>query len=82
MPTLTFKVTAAEAAAIRARARAAKGTVSTYLRATALPPPAKLPARKVRMEPHPISGALYNAAGDDGPLVTFAQIKEALVDFP
>lgn len=81
MPTLTFKVTAADARAIKARARAANGTVSTYLRSLALPA-AKPAARKVRMEPHPISGALYNAAGHDGPLVTFAEIKEALADFP
>ncbi len=36
MPTLTFKVSAAEARTIRARARAAKANVSTYLRTSAL----------------------------------------------
>ncbi|MEI6862068.1 MAG: hypothetical protein WCL04_07425 [Verrucomicrobiota bacterium] len=81
MPTLTFKVTAAEAATIRARARAAKGTVSTYLRKHALPAPAKRAPVKLVFKKHPISGASY-IASPVGPKVTAEEIKEALADFP
>jgi hypothetical protein len=81
MPTLTFKVTAAEARAIRARARDAKGSVSRYLRARALPPPAKRAPVKLVMKKHPVSGAPY-IARPAGPKVSFAEIKDALVDFP
>jgi hypothetical protein len=81
MPTLTFKVTAAEARTIRARARAAKGTVSTYLRAAALPAPAKRAHVKVVMKRHPLSGLPY-VAFPVGPKVTAEEIKEALADFP
>jgi hypothetical protein len=79
MPTLTFKVTAAEARAIRARARAGNGSVSTYLRQCALPRPARKPRLSLRR--HPVSGCLYNA-GDTGPAVTEEQIKSALAEFP
>lgn len=81
MPTLSFKVTAAEARAIRARARAANGTVSTYLRAAALPPPAQRAPVKLVMKRHPVSGALY-VASPVGPKVTAEEIREALADFP
>jgi hypothetical protein len=79
MPTLTFKVTATEARAIRARARAENGTLSTFLRHCALPKPARKPRLSLRR--HPVSGCLYNAA-DAGPPVTEEQIKAALADFP
>ncbi len=81
MPTLTFKVTAAEARTIRARARAAKGTVSTYLRAAALPAPAKCDPVRLVFKKHPISGASY-IASPVGPTVTDEEIKSALGDFP
>jgi hypothetical protein len=81
MPTLTFKVTAAEAQIIRARARAAKGTVSTYLRAAALPAPAKPAPVKLVFKKHPLSG-LHYLASPVGPKVTAEEIKEALADFP
>jgi hypothetical protein len=79
MPTLTFKVSVAEARAIRARARAGKGSVSTYLRQCALPRPERKPRLALRR--HPLSGCLYNAA-DTGPMVTEEQIKAALGEFP
>jgi hypothetical protein len=79
MPTLTFKVTAAEARMIRARARAEKGSVSTYLRQCALPRPTRKPRLLLRR--HPLSGCLYNAA-DTGPEVTEEQIKAVLAEFP
>jgi hypothetical protein len=79
MPTLTFKVTSAEARAIRARARAKNGSVSTYLRQCALPQPTRKP--RLKLQRHPLSGSLYNAA-DTGPAVTEEQIKAALAEFP
>jgi hypothetical protein len=81
MPTLTFKVTAAEARVIRARARAARGTLSTYLRAAALPAPAKRAPVKLVFKKHPVSGASF-IAFPVGPTVTDEEIKSALADFP
>jgi hypothetical protein len=80
MPTLTFKVTLAEARAIRARALAEKGTVSHYLRARALPAE-KPAARRLVMKRHPVSGAPY-VASPIGPPVSREQIKAALAHFP
>lgn len=79
MPTLTFKVSPAEARKIRAQARQQKATLSAYLRKLALPeePPAE---RKIVMKIHPVSGLPYNAA--PGRPVTQAEIHAALVDFP
>ncbi|MEO7798505.1 MAG: hypothetical protein ABIY47_12330 [Opitutaceae bacterium] len=78
MPTITFKVTPAEARALRASARAAKTTLSGYLRNQALPAaPAK---RRVVLKKHPISGLTYDA--NPGPMVTQAQIDAALADYP
>jgi hypothetical protein len=81
MPTLTFKVSPAEARAIRAKARAEKATVSAFLRTRVLEPePARPP--KLVIKKHPVSGLPYNAAGRGLPLVTHAQVKELLADFP
>jgi len=80
MPVLTFKVTAAEAAAIRARARAQRRrSLSDYLRAVALDTAAP-PRRRLVLKKHPVSGLAYNAA--PGPQVTQEQIDAALADFP
>lgn len=79
MPTLTFKVSPAEARKIRAQARKQKATVSAYLRKLALPEDA-LPERTIIMKIHPVSGLPYNAA--PGRPVTQAEIDAALVDFP
>lgn len=81
MPTLTFKVTPAEARAIRARARAEKATVSAFLRTRVLEPEPPRPPKQV-IKKHPVSGLPYNAAGRGLPLVTHVQIKELLADFP
>jgi len=81
MPTLTFKVTAAEARVIRARAREGQGSVSTYLRTCALPPPAKRAPVKLVVKKHPVSGASY-IARPHGPKVSFADIQDALTEFP
>lgn len=81
MPTISFKVSAEEARAIRRQARSHRCTVSDFLRKAALP---AVPAKKVRlrMKKHPVSGLLYNAAEEGGPVVTDEQVREALADFP
>jgi hypothetical protein len=80
MPVLTFKVTAAEAAAIRARARAQRQrSLSAYLRGVALAIPAPAP-RRVVLKKHPVSGLTYDAS--PGPMVTQEQIDAALADYP
>lgn len=79
MPTLTFKVTDAEARAIRARARAAKAkSLSSFLRDSVLGDDAAVVPMKRRR--HPVSGLPYNAA--PGRQVTAEEIREALADFP
>ncbi len=78
MPTITFKVSPAEARALRASARAAKTTLPNYLRRQTLP--ATTAKRRLVLKKHPVSGLTYNAA--PGPMVTQAQIAAALADFP
>ena len=65
MPTLTFKVSAAEARTIRARA--AKANVSTHLRTSAL---GGTHTRKLALRKHPVSGLPYDASGAKLPVVT------------
>ena len=78
MPTITFKVSPAEARALRASARAAKTTLSGYLRRQAIAvAPVK---RRIVLRKHPVSGLTYDAS--PGPMVTQAQIDAALADFP
>ena len=78
MPTITFKVSPAEARALRASAHAAKTTLSAYLRHQTLPAaPAK---RRIVLKKHPVSGLTYDAS--PGPIVTQAQIDAALADYP
>lgn len=79
MPTLTFKVSPAEARKIREQARTQKTTLSAYLRKLALPEDTQ-PERTIIMKIHPVSGLPYNAA--PGRPVTQAEIDAALVDFP
>ncbi len=79
MPVLTFKVSAAEARTIRAKARSEKAaSVSAYLRKVALggEPMAALVERRR----HPVSGLPYNAAR--GRVVSEAELNAALADFP
>jgi hypothetical protein len=80
MPVLSFKVDALAAERIRARARAAKSSVSAYLRKAALGEDDKVVAQIVRRK-HPVSGLPYNAAGT-GRVVTEEEIRAALADFP
>jgi len=78
MPVISFKVSAADARAIRARAKAKKLSVSEYLRRHALP--AKTPKRRVSVARHRVSGLPYDPA--PGPEVSEDEIRAALADFP
>jgi hypothetical protein len=81
MPTLTFKVTPEEARTIGAKAQAEKSSVSAFLRTRVLDAkPAK--ARRRVIKRHSVSGLLYDATDEGGPMVTHEQIKAALSDFP
>jgi hypothetical protein len=82
MPTLTFKVSEAEARTIRARARAAKANVSAFLRISALGAPVAKRPRKLAMRKHPISGLPYDASGAKLPVVTNEEVRALLADFP
>ncbi|MEX2044759.1 MAG: hypothetical protein WD941_05345 [Opitutus sp.] len=75
MPILTFKVTAAEARAIRAKARAAQAaSVSAFLRKSVLgEAPSTL---RPLLKTHPVSGLVYDATS--GPAVTDEEIRAAL----
>lgn len=80
MPVLTFKVTAAEARLIRARARAERAaSVSAYLRKSALGETSP-PERRLVLKKHPVSGLIYDAT--PGRKVTDEEIRAALADFP
>jgi len=81
MPTLTFKVSPEEARTIRAKARAAKSSVSAFLRSRVLDAKRAKVRRRV-IKRHPVSGLLYDATNEGGPSVTHEQIKAALADFP
>lgn len=79
MPIITFKVSAAEARTIRAKARGAKAaSVSAYLRKVALGAEPAAPPRERRK--HPVSGLPFNAAS--GRVVSAEEIEAALADFP
>lgn len=80
MPTLTFKVSEAEARTIRARA--AKANVSTFLRTSALGAPVAENPRKLAMRKHPVSGLPYDASGAKLPVVTNEEVRTLLADFP
>jgi hypothetical protein len=78
MPVLSFKVSPADARAIRAQARARKVTVSEYLRTRALP--GKNQRKRIKVARHPVSGLAYDAT--PGPVVSEDEIRAALADFP
>ena len=80
MPVMSFKVDPQAAERIRANARAAKSSVSAYLRKAALGEDGRKPARIARRK-HPVSGLPYNAA-PAGRVVTDEEIRAALADFP
>ena len=80
MPTLTFKVSDAEAAAIRHAAREKRVNLSEYLREAAAPEVEPQTAQVI-MERHPLSGGWHNAAPGQ-PDYTLEELKAALSDFP
>jgi len=80
MPVLSFKVDAPSARRIRANARAAKSSVSAYLRQAALGDPGR-PLAKITRGKHPVSGLPCNAARS-GRVVTEDEIRAALAEFP
>lgn len=82
MPTLTFKVSPAEARAIRSQARGQKSTLSKFLRERALGSQAPAKRRKRVIKNHPLSGLPYDATDENGPMVTREQISACLADFP
>lgn len=82
LPTLTFKVSEAEARTIRARAHAAKANVSAFLRTSALGVPVMKKPRKLALRKHPVSGLPYDASSAKLPLVTNEEVRALLADFP
>lgn len=78
MPVLSFKVSLADARAIRARARVRKVSVSEYLRKQALP--ARTPKKRLAAARHPVSGLAYDPT--PGADVSEEEIRAALIDFP
>jgi hypothetical protein len=80
MPVLTFKVSEPEARVIRAKARAARSSLSEFLRRAALGRAPTNRAVKVVRRRHPLSGLTYNAASRQA--VTDDEIRAALADFP
>jgi hypothetical protein len=80
VPVLSFKVDPKSASQIRAKARAAKSSVSAYLRKAALGEDALKPVKIVRKN-HPVSGLPFNGSASGRP-VSEAEIRAALADFP
>jgi hypothetical protein len=78
MPVISFKVSAADARAIRARAKSCRKTLSAYLRERALP--GRKPRRMLAPKKHPVSGLTYDAAR--GTRVTDEEVRASLADFP
>ena len=79
MPTITFKVTAAEARELRRQAERKRQTLSAFLRSVALPTAQSARGRPgVRL--HPISG--LPVTSNRGRKVAQARIDAALADFP
>ena len=79
MTMLSFKVTEAEEAAIRERARRERRTVSEYLRRAALPEPRGGRVKLVRAKR---TGALVFAGPAGGAPLTGAKVRALLADFP
>jgi hypothetical protein len=80
MPTLTFKATVEEERAIREAARHRKLNLSAYLRRMALPRnPATAKPKVVRS---PRTGALVVATRPGTSVLTSAQVRAFLADFP
>lgn len=81
MPTLSFKVSATEARAIRRSARLMEKSLSEYLRAAALPA-ARPKAKDYRTRVDPTTGFPVTIPPPSVSPVTSAQVREQLADFP
>lgn len=81
MPTLSFKVSATEARAIRRSARLTKKTLSEYLRAAALPV-ARPKAKDYQTRIDPATGIPVTIPPPSVAPVTSALVREQLADFP
>lgn len=80
MPTLSFKVSAAEAAQIRRAARSKSATLADYLRASTLPKPiGRAGAYRTRVDK--LTG-LPVTVTPAGIAVTSDQVRAVLADFP
>jgi hypothetical protein len=84
MPTLTFKVTAEEAARIRRQARRERSTLSEFLRRRAVQGPGTPPgeAGGYRIETSRVTGLPVMHAPAGIPRVTSEQVQALLADFP
>jgi hypothetical protein len=82
MPTITFKVTAQEAARIRRLARREGRTVSEFLRHRAIQSPAATESIGYRVETSPVTGLPVLHAPKGTPPVTSEQVRALLTDFP
>ena len=81
MTTISFKVRAEEAQAIRARAKRERLTVSEFLRRRAVAPPR--PAAKLKLRRCPLTGVhIFDGIGDSLPPLTVEATREMLADFP
>ena len=82
MPTITFKVTAQEAAHIRRLARREGRTVSEFLRQRAIQSPAPAESAGYHIETSPVTGFPVMHAPKRTPVVTSEQVRAMLSDFP
>jgi hypothetical protein len=82
MPTITFKVTAREAARIRELARREGVTVSEFLRRRAIAATPQARVADYRITTDPVTGLPVMEAPPGTPPVSSAQIRALLADFP
>lgn len=82
MPTITFKVTAREAARIREMARREGVTVSEFLRRRAIQPPPGAPEGEYRITQDPVTGLPVMEAPRSVQPVSSEQVRALLADFP
>jgi len=80
MPTLTYKVTEKEAAAIRREAREQRRNLSDYLREKTIPKQNPFVGQFIPKR-DPETGRWHNAAPNQ-PVFTLDELKETLADFP
>ena len=82
MPTISFKVSAREAARIREHARREGLTVSEFLRRRAVSSPGSAAAGEYRVGEDPLTGLPVMQAPPGRPLVSSEQIRALMADFP